>query len=291
MRNQIIQGDCLMVMDKIPDKSVDMILCDLPYGTTACKWDVIIPFEPLWEQYKRILKPNAAIVLTASQPFTSALVMSNPKWFKYEWIWEKNYFSNFACKNQPGKNHENILVFGDGLTNFFPIKEPCAESSLKRDKIGNQRIKSQTTTCNITGMVKKTQLFTQDGLRKPFSVQRFNKEQSYNNPYHHPTQKPVALFEYLIKTYTNEGDLVLDNCAGSCTTAIACLKTGRDYICIEQLPEYVEIGQKRVDNWHSEHGYRLTLEERVAWLETQVQAQGNQIKKIKDGQLSLWDVG
>lgn len=239
MINKVIKGDCLEIMKDIPDKSIDMILCDLPYGTTACKWDTIIPFEPLWEQYKRIIKDNGAIVLTASQPFTSALVMSNPKMFKCEWIWEKDGGSNFATtKYQPMKEHENILVFGKGVTKY---------NQQKQERIGSRKGK---VTKTIDSGRKNSVYGTQEGgkelevpeLRVPRSIQRFTRERGS-----HPTQKPVALFEYLIKTYTNVGDLVLDNCAGSFTTAIAAENTKRNWICIEQLEEYCEIGKKRIN--------------------------------------------
>lgn len=237
--NKIICGDCLEVMPNIPDKSVDMILCDLPYGTTACKWDTIIPFEPLWEQYKRIIKDNGAIVLTASQPFTSALVMSNPDMFRVEWIWEKNAGSNFATtKYQPMKEHENILVFSRETTNYYPIKE-------KRVKSGEDRVKSKfqhKTKTEIMGGKEISQSnVMMSELRVPRSIQRFNRERGL-----HPTQKPVALFEYLIRTYTNEGDLVLDNCAGSGTTAIACINTKRNYILIEKEEKYCKIAEDRI---------------------------------------------
>ena len=191
-------------MKLIPDGSVDMILCDLPYGTTACKWDTIIPFEPLWEQYKRIIKDNGAIVLTASQPFTSALVMSNVKMFKYEWIWEKSKATGYLnSKIMPMVAHENVLVFGKGKIKYNPQKisgKPYNKGKAHRptDVYGSQ----------ISVLVKN-----EDGTRYPRTVQYFITAESQGRL--HPTQKPVALFEYLIKTYTNEGDLVLDNCAGS----------------------------------------------------------------------------
>lgn len=237
--NKVIQGDCLEVMKDIPDKSIDMILCDLPYGTTACKWDTIIPFEPLWEQYKRIIKDNGAIVLTASQPFTSALVMSNPSWFKYELIWEKEKASNFMLfKKQFGKVHENILIFCKTSTKYNPIKIIANPDKIDKRKRFNDVIKRDGVTPEL-----KLYRPVDNGLRYPTSVLYFNRDETSL----HPTQKPVALFEYLIKTYTNEGDLVLDNCAGSFTTAIAAENTKRNWICIEQLEEYCEIGKKRIN--------------------------------------------
>lgn len=241
MMNKVIQGDCLEIMKGIPNGSIDMILCDLPYGTTACKWDTIIPFDPLWEQYKRIIKDNGAIVLTASQPFTSALVMSNPKLFKCEWIWQKNRGSNFATtKYQPMKEHESVLVFCKGVANYYPIMQPRAEGGKSRAKyIINPSNTGKRDAYN--GMTETETRVLNEDLRVPSSIQKFNTEVGL-----HPTQKPVALFEYLIKTYTNEGDLVLDNCAGSGTTGVACKNTNRNYILIEKETEYIEIINKRL---------------------------------------------
>jgi len=236
--NKIIQGDCLEVMKGIKDKSIDMILCDLPYGTTACKWDTIIPFEPLWEQYKRIIKDNGAIVLTASQPFTSALVMSNPKMFRYELIWEKEKPSNFMLlKKQFGKIHENILVFYNNQPTYNPIKVLANPDKIDKRKRFNDVIKKDGVTPEI-----KLYRPEDNGLRYPTSNLYFNRDENSL----HPTQKPVALFEYLIKTYTNEGDLVLDNCAGSGTTGVACLNLNRNYILIEKEEEYCKIAEERI---------------------------------------------
>jgi site-specific DNA-methyltransferase (adenine-specific) len=246
LKNKIIQGDCLEVMKEIPDKSIDMILCDLPYGTTACKWDTIIPFEPLWEQYKRIIKDNGAIVLTASQPFTSALVMSNPNMFRYEMIWEKSKVTGFLeAKNKPLVIHEVVLVFSkskysNGVKNkmnYFPQGLKSISKVLKpnlrgeKDKSGHNF--QRPSTMNE---------YTQEKTNYPRSILKINSEARTT----HPTQKPVALFEYLIKTYTNEGDLVLDNCAGSGTTGVACKNLNRNYILIEKEPEYIEIIKKRL---------------------------------------------
>ncbi len=249
--NKILKGDCLELMKDIPDGSIDMILCDLPYGTTACKWDTIIPFDLLWEKYDRVIKDNGAIVLTASQPFTSALIMSNPKLFKYEWIWEKSSASNFVhSKYQPLKSHENILVFS---------KFPAAQNSAKRNMNYNPQF-TEGKTYN-KGLVELSKIdVLSGGGKKPFrnqnttgrrfprSVQYFKTAESEGK--YHPTQKPTWLFEYLIKTYTNEGDLVLDNCAGSFTTAIASLNTNRNYICMEQDETYFNIGKNRINQWH-----------------------------------------
>jgi len=240
--NSVNNGNCLELMNDIDDKSIDMILCDLPYGVSACKWDSVIPFEPLWEHYKRIIKDNGAIVLTASQPFTSALVMSNIKMFKYEWIWEKSIAFGFVhAKNQPMKKHENVLVFSKApmghislLGNKRMIYNPIGviESGLKT-------VMSKPKTLGARPKQDGKSYMSMTGF--PATVQKFVNDKGL-----HPTQKPVALFEYLIKTYTNEGELVLDNCAGSGTTAIACLRTNRNYILIEQETKYCDIANKRI---------------------------------------------
>ena len=241
MENKILHGDCLDLMREVPDKSVDMILADLPYGITACKWDSVIPFAPLWDAYKRIIKPNGAIVLTASQPFTSALVMSNPEMFKYEWIWEKSKASNFLlAKKQPLKSHENILVFGIGAVRYFPQKTEGLPFSRGKRKHDNGF---------ITGAFNKVSnpefsIENIDGFRNPRSVQYFTTAEIDGK--FHPTQKPVELFRYLIRTYTNEGDLVLDNTAGSGTTAIACLHENRWFIVMEKELNYFETIKNRV---------------------------------------------
>jgi len=242
--NKIIQGDCVEVMKDISDKSIDMILCDLPYGTTACKWDTIIPFEPLWEQYKRIIKDNGAIVLTASQPFTSALVMSNIKMFKYEWIWNKNRPTGMlTAKSRPMKIHENILVFSNGNTVYNKIKQKSKSASsihnAKKGYVNKNGVNSETL--NVKGSLVKWNLMV-----NPTSVLIFSVVGNRDKNKVHPTQKPVALFEYLIKTYTNEGDLVLDNCAGSGTTAVAAINTKRNYILIEKEEKYCEIARQRL---------------------------------------------
>ena len=237
--NTITEGDCLQVMKGIPDKSVDMILCDLPYGTTACKWDTIIPFEPLWEQYKRIIKDNGAIVLTASQPFTSALVMSNVKMFKYEWIWDKVKPSTFLnAKRQPLMKHESIVVFSDGkFPDYYPIKTKgrMRNKTPNRAEVKREQVYRNLDNKNIENV--------NDSYYPKSIIEVSNASQRGKL---HPTQKPVALFEYLIKTYTNEGDLVLDNCAGSGTTGVACQNLKRNFILIEQEPEYVEICKNRL---------------------------------------------
>lgn len=234
--NTVIQGDCLELMKDIPDGSVDMILADLPYGTTACKWDTIIPFEPLWEQYKRIIKPNGAIVLTASQPFTSALVMSNPRMFKYEWIWEKHQGTNpMSAKFSPLKSHENIVVFAKNKT----VYNPQMEIGKPYSGFNSNKVQSE-----VYGGGRSVHRDNKDGSRYPKTVLRFTKDKGKRS---HPTQKPVALFEYLIKTYTNEGDLVLDNVAGSGTTGVAAKNLNRNYILIEQDADYVKIIKERLE--------------------------------------------
>ena len=247
--NNIYQGDCLDLMKYIPSNSIDMILCDLPYGTTACKWDTIIPFEPLWEQYKRIIKDNGAIVLTASQPFTSALVMSNPDMFKYSWIYKKRCASNFAqAKYAPMKEHEDVLIFARGRVNYYPIKEERQGSGKERAKYAysdKSRHASGDFVGNIKGDYDKENDSGNDEMRYPSSVQEFNNRASGDRGFH-PTQKPVALFEYLIKTYTSVGDTILDNCIGSGTTAVAAINTGRNFIGIEMDAGYCEVANKRI---------------------------------------------
>ena len=231
---ELIQGDCLEKMKDIPDGSIDMILCDLPYGTTACKWDTIIPFEPLWEQYKRIIKDNGAIVLTASQPFTSALVMSNIKMFKYCWVWNKAKAANYVnAKKQPLKIHEDIAVFCKG-NNYNPQKT-----------IGKFRKKGGYTVNREVAVAQNPTVSFNDTYY-PKSILNFSVAGNKDSTLH-PTQKPVALFEYLIKTYTNEGDLVLDNCMGSGTTGVACKNLNRNFIGIELDPDYFKIAEKRIN--------------------------------------------
>lgn len=231
--NLIIQGDCLEVMQELPDKSVDMILCDLPYGTTQNKWDSVIPLNKLWEQYERIIKDNGAIVLTCQTPFDKVLGSSNLKLLRYEWIWEKSQGTgHLNCKKMPLKNHENILIFYKNLPTYNP--------QMVGDEI--RKVKRSGELSKTTNYGKFTELSESEYKgRYPLSIQFFKKENGL-----HPTQKPVALFKYLIKTYTNEGDLVLDNCAGSGTTGVACKNLNRNFILIEKEPKYVEIINKRL---------------------------------------------
>ena len=252
-KKEILLGDCLELMKDIPNGSIDMILCDLPYGTTACKWDTIIPFDKLWEQYERIIKPSGAIVLTASQPFSSALVMSNPKLFKYEWIWRKNTGTGFAtAKYQPLRYHESVLVFSKSKTNYNPIPtERFSEASKKMCK-KPVRGGGKKTSSHISMEIVKVQYDSE--TKNPESVLEFKSVPNAGGHKLHPTQKPVDLFEYLIKTYTNENDLVLDNTAGSGTTAIACLKTNRQFIVMEKEQEYYDIILKRVEDFNKNFG-------------------------------------
>ena len=219
-----------------------MICPTANYGTTACKWDVVIPFEPLWEQYKRIIKDNGAIVLFGSQPFTSALVMSNPKWFKCQWVWDKKRAGNFQlAKHQPLKVTEEICVFGNGRVNYYPIPLELCESSKKRNKY-----KSGGNVVNLEHMASgsyKPQYNFGKEHGYPKNILEFKREHRPS----HPTQKPVALLEYLIKTYTLEGETVLDNCAGSGSTGIACINTKRNFIGIEKDDKYFEIAKKRIE--------------------------------------------
>lgn len=228
----ILQGNCLELMQDVPDKSIDMILCDLPYGTTQCKWDTVIPFEPLWSQYKRIIKDNGAIVLTASQPFSSALVMSNITMFKYEWVWIKSKITNVLnAKKMPVRKHEQILVFStNGLPRYYP--QGMTEC--------NEIVKQGNNSDNYGERNKREYVKTHSGC--PRDVLAFASEGATI----HPTQKPVALFEYLIKTYTKTGSTVLDNCAGSGTTGIACMNTGRNFILMEKDPDYFRAAKDRL---------------------------------------------
>jgi site-specific DNA-methyltransferase (adenine-specific) len=215
---------------------VDAIITDLPYGTTACKWDTIIPFNYLWDMVRHVLKPRGAFVTTASQPFTSALVMSNPKWFKYEWIWQKEQGTGFqVAKYRPMIEHENVLVFGDGKINYHPMMEKLEKP--QRQKRNSNNGNSQSSPLKYSDV--RESVYTS---RHPTSIKKFLRDKGL-----HPTQKPVALYEYLIKTYTNEGDTVLDLCMGSGTTGVACKNTGRNFIGIEKELQYFEIAKKRLE--------------------------------------------
>lgn len=243
---EILLGDCFDLMPNIADKSIDLICADLPYGTTNCKWDSILPLNKLWQEYKRIIKDNGCILLFAQTPFDKVLGCSNLEWLKYEWIWEKTQATGFLnAKKMPMKAHENILVFYKNLPTYNPQKT-----------FGHEPINKYTKKADVQN---KTELYgnvTQDVSgggetdRYPRSIQVFSSDKQKNklDGTIHPTQKPLALIEYLIKTYTNEGDLVLDNVAGSGTVAIACEKLNRNYIVMEKEEEYYNIILKRVDN-------------------------------------------
>ncbi len=230
------KGDCLELMQDIPDKSIDAIIADLPYGTTACKWDTVIPFEPLWEQYKRIIKPNGAIVLFGSEPFSSALRMSNIKNYKYDWKWDKVIGSGFqVAKYKPMMRSEDICIFGTGgKVNYYPIK-------IKRDKPIKGYAVNNSLSNPLANADKKVRTYTH---KNPTNILEFRKVKGTV----HPTQKPVALMEYLIKTYTKEGDLVLDNTMGSGTTGVACVNTNRGFIGMELDDKYFEIAKERIEN-------------------------------------------
>jgi len=232
----LVNADCFDVFPFIEDKSIDAIICDLPYGTTNCKWDSVIPFEPLWAQYKRIIKDNGAIVLFGSQPFTSALVMSNPKWFKYCWVWNKAKAANYVnAKRQPLKIHEDIAIFCKG-NNYNPQKT-IGKFRKKGGYVVNREVavaQNPTVSFNDTYYPKSILDFSVAG----------NKDSTL-----HPTQKPVALLEYLVKTYTNEGDIVLDNCMGSGTTNLACLKLNRQSIGIEKEKQYYDVAVRRLSSY------------------------------------------
>lgn len=236
MLNTLYNEDCLLGMQRIPDGSVDMILCDLPYGTTCNKWDSIIPFEPLWAQYGRLAKKNAAIVLTAQTPFSITLGASNIKWLRYQWIWQKSVKTGFLnASRMPLKSHEQILVFYRRL----PTYNPQWGEIRARDR--NQLICQRTKSANYgkSGGINNRRF---DQPRFPKDVLTIRSEGRTI----HPTQKPVALFEYLIRTYTNPGEVVLDNAMGSGTTAIACLNSGRQYIGFEKDKTCFETAQNRI---------------------------------------------
>ena len=235
--NRIYQMDCLDGMKLIPDKSIDMILCDLPYGTTACKWDTVIPFEPLWEQYERIIKDNGAIVLTASQPFTSALIMSNPKIYRYGWVWDKVGISNpMMAKKQPLKQHEDICVFYKKQSLYNP--------EMTEGKQWHRGGKKEHKTDTLGNSVLINNGSDKTNLKYPKSIIQFPNTNKMQNI--HPTQKPVELFTYLIKTYTNESEIILDNCMGSGTTAASTINN-RKWVGFETESKYVQLANKRLE--------------------------------------------
>ena len=224
--------DLFALCDGLPDASVDMVLADLPYGTTACAWDTVIPFEPMWERFKRVIKPRGAIVLTASQPFTSALVMSNPSWFRCEWVWEKDNGSNFLNLDMhPFKVHENVLVFSESAAAYYPQMTGGTP----------YRARAGTVFRPYLGAFEKGTVTVNNGERYPRSVVKVDAQRGK-----HPTQKPVALFEYLIRTYTREGELVLDPTCGSGTTALAARNAKRHWICGDTDVHYCDVARDRL---------------------------------------------
>jgi len=233
--NKIHQGDCLELMKQIDDKSINLILCDLPYGVTARnEWDKIIPFDKLWEQYKRIIKDNGVIVLTATQPFASMLIMSNLEMFRYDLIWDKKAVTGFLnAKKMPLRRHESVLVFYKNLPTYNPIKT--------KGKLIQKCTKAKQTS-NYNDASNRPEPYMSDEYY-PTSILEIGNGRVKNG---HPTQKPTELFEYLIKTYTNEGDLVLDNCIGSGTTAVCCIDVNRKFIGMELSEDYVKIAEERL---------------------------------------------
>ena len=229
-------------MNDIATESIDMILCDLPYGTTACKWDIIIPFDKLWQSYNRVIKDNGAIVLFGNEPFSSKLRLSNLENYKYDWKWDKVRGSNFATvKIRPFNSFEDIMIFYKKQPTYNPQMIKGEPYTQKQGFVGESK---------QTGLHRKEVVTISDGNRYPITIIKFSKESGL-----HPTQKPVDLLEYLIKTYTNEGDTVLDNCSGSGTTAIACINTNRNYICMEKDSEYYNKSIERI----LKHSNQLSL--------------------------------
>jgi len=238
-RSTLFWADCFDVFPFIEDKSIDAIIADLPYGTTACKWDSILPLEPLWNEYKRIIKDNGAIVLTSSQPFTTKLISSNYNMYRYNWVWHKTRPSNFPlAKKQPMKYHEDICVFGVKSPNYYP-------QMIKADKV-RKKGKNEGYRGFNKGLEKPEYLDKEYTDFYPSSIQTFPL---HNGGLLHPTQKPIELFEYLIKTYTNENEIVLDNTMGSGTTGLACLKTNRQFIGIEKEKQYYDVAVRRLSEY------------------------------------------
>jgi len=244
---QVFLGDCLELYKNIGPKSIDLILTDLPYGTTACKWDTIIPFDKLWEMVNYLLKPNGAFITTASQPFTSALVMSNPKMFRYDWTWIKNIPSGFMlCKKQPMRVIENICVF----YNLQPIYNPQLRDKPERDikKLGNNIKVKQFNSEHYTIKEQGKHEHRTIPFDKSYPINALYYDNTHNNGYTvHPTQKPVALFEYLLKTYSNENMIIFDPCMGSGTTGVACKNLNRSFIGIEKDEAYFKIAEQRIN--------------------------------------------
>lgn len=243
----IYEGDCLEVMRSVPDGSVDIVFADLPYGTTYAKWDSVIPMNRLWEQYERICKKDAALVFTAVQPFTSALVSSKPEWFRVEWIWDKVNGANFGnSKRMPMKTHESVLVFGKNPPVYFPQM-----TKGRPNNVQGQRARTRTAkTQKIDPSVAKDIL---SGLKYPKTVQTISKHSSQCG--YHPTQKPTELMEYFLKTYSRFGDTVLDNSMGSGSTGVACANIGRVFIGIEKDRNYFKIAEQRIHEAYSENDW------------------------------------
>lgn len=239
MTSQFIHGDCLEKMQDIKDKSIDMVLCDLPFGYTCNKWDIIIPFDKLWEQYDRICKENAIIALNSCQPFTTKLVASNMEMWKHEWVWIKNKGGNFAnTVREPFKEHETVQIFSKGKWTYNRQMQERTGGGADRVKYAFNKVSKSE---NYREFERTSQ--SSGTLRVPSSWQKFNVESGL-----HPTQKPLSLYEYLIKTYTNENEMVLDNCAGSFTTAVACDNLKRNWICIEKEEKYCISGKQRIND-------------------------------------------
>ena len=234
---KLFNGDCLEVMADMPDNSVDAVIADPPYGTTACKWDAVIPFEPMWRELRRLIKPGGAIVLFGNQPFTSALIMSNIKMFKYEWVWGKGRGTGFQIvKYKPLVSHENILIFGNGRITYNPQMREREKPRVSKNK--------GTTRQMLVSNGKPYQ--AENPLNKRYPITEIHFPNNDQRGKLHPTQKPVALMEYLIRTYTNEGETVLDFTMGSGTTGVACINTGRNFVGIEKDAEYFKIAQERL---------------------------------------------
>ena len=251
----LYKGDCLIEMDKIPDGSVDMICADPPYGTTACKWDAIIPLEPMWRQLKRVIKPNGAIVMTASQPFTTTLISSNMKMFKYCWVWSKSRATLFQhAKRMPMRKHEDVCVWYK--------KQPTYNPQFDKGKPYTDNRTTRKIPSGILGGDKTAKIkipVNNTGTRYPTTLSLTGFFENKGNQ--HPTQKPVALMEYLIKTYTNEGETVLDFAAGSFTTGVACVNQNRQFIGIEKDDKYYEVAKKRIKEAKDSMGlFKMVIE-------------------------------
>lgn len=242
------QGDCLELMKDIPDGSVDMILCDLPYGTTSCKWDTLIPFDPLWKQYKRVIKSEGAIVLFGDEPFSSKLRISNLAMYKYDWVWDKVQPTGaFLAKKRPMKEHENVIVFYKKQPHFNRQFETRNPKDIRKNAVKNKVNQKNTSGYGFIQNINVHYAADYNpNLVNPKTILRFSKQPN-RKPHLHPAQKPVDLLEYLIKTYTNENDLVLDNCMGSGSTGVACVNTSRDFIGMELDDKYFKIAEQRIN--------------------------------------------